>query len=54
LVLCKQPYKHWLSASFKRENEVLLREAASYGEDVKGNFDVLLKNGLDEKLLETF
>ena len=36
----------------KRENEVLLREAAGFAEDVTGNLEVLLKNGLDKKLLE--
>ena len=36
----------------KRENEMLLQEAAGFAEDVGGNKKLLLKNGLDEKLFE--
>ena len=38
----------------KRENEVHLQEAARFAGGVQGNLEVLLKNGLDEKLLESF
>jgi tetratricopeptide (TPR) repeat protein len=38
----------------KRENEVLLQEAAGFAQNVMGNSELLLKNGLDEKLLEKF
>ena len=37
----------------KRENEVLLKAAAGFIGGIKGNAEVLLKNGLDEKLLES-
>ena len=37
-----------------RANEVLLREAALFADDVRGNAKVLLKGGLDEKVLGRF
>ncbi|MBL7145410.1 MAG: tetratricopeptide repeat protein [Phycisphaerae bacterium] len=36
----------------KRDNEVLLKAAAGFAQVVKGNMELLLKNGLDEKLFE--
>jgi hypothetical protein len=41
-------------AENKRMNELLLREAAGFAEDVLKNVKMLLKDGLDEKLLGEF
>ena len=37
-----------------RVNERLLKNASEFSEDVEGNLKVLLKNGLDTVLWETF
>ncbi len=41
-------------AEAKRLNEVLLRGAAGFAEDVRANIKLLLKNGLDEEVVERF
>ena len=38
----------------QRVNEVLLRAAVGFADDVRGNAKALLEGGLDERILESF